>query len=311
MTFTLTLTMDSSIIFSKVYGLGSIMTVNHFTKGFTISFCLGEKDATEENKSTHKSKSNGHSGRNHAMRRKRSMSNASDSGVVLRRDVRELAKFFALWLESKETSSSDDESILDSMSQELDDDESEDSGNELRNLHRRLLSDDESKDSPIMDGDNSSDIVSVATEDEQYTLLSPKKCKKVTFNLTPMDDKDEDATIPNEEDHVSYSKKVTVNTSSPLVACLNNNPLSKCNAFDFPEYEGEEEGQAQELDDEEIIEEVEEIIEEEEEVVEEIIEEEVVNVNGENYNPDDESVTIVEEKEEVIDEVVECIKVTC
>jgi len=302
-TQSITLTKDNATIHCKGHNEGHD-DVKSEAKAFTDTLLrAGEKDANDENKSTHssKSKNNGHNSRSHAMRRKRSMSNASDSGVVLRRDVRELAKFFALWLESKETSSSDDESILDSMSQEIDD-ESEDSGNELRNLHRRLLSEDDSKDSPIIDGDNSSDIISVATEDEPYPLLSPKKCKKVTFNLTPIDAKDDDVTINNEEYNESYFK-VPANKVSPLAACLDNNPLSR--NFDFPEVEGE-----LDEDDEEIIEEVEEVIEEEEEVVEEIIEE-VVNTNGESYNPDDESVTIVEEKEEVIDEVVECIKVTC
>lgn len=249
-----------------------------------------------------------------SVRRKRSMSSVSDSGnhenyyLGLRKDVRELAKVFALWLESKESSSSDDESLLDSMSMSQDqDDESEDSGNELQRLHQKLLSDEDSCDSPI--SESSTDVVTFELGESENNIT--KKCKRVTFNLTPtIDDKDEDTTIHNEEENEDTmirgkNKEYSLKKDCPLIACLENNPLTVCNNFEFSDEEQEEQ---EEEEEEEIIEEVEEVIEEEEEVVEEIYEEEI---DGENYEHDDESVTIVEEKEEIINEVVECIKVAC
>ncbi|ORX42859.1 hypothetical protein BCR36DRAFT_586989 [Piromyces finnis] len=304
---------DNATIQNKSQGEGFHDDIKSEAKAFTDSLLLSAQKDNESKFSAHsiKFKNNSHGTLGHA--RKRSISKTNDSDLELRKDVRELAKFFALWLESKETSSSDDESILDSISQEFDESSSEDSGNELRNLHRSLLSDDDSKSSHMNDSETYSDIVSVVTEDEQYPILSPKKYKKVTFNLIPMDDKDDDATVHNEDEteHNNDSYNVAVNKSSPLVECLENNPLREFNCFDFPEMEyeeNEEEEEACEFDDEVIIEEVEEIIEEEEVIEEEIIEE-VMNSNEENYDQDDESVTVVEEKE-VIDEVIECVKVT-
>jgi len=260
------------------------------------------------------------------IRRRRSMSNISDSGsheiyyIGLRKNIRELAKIFALWLEGKENSSSDEESILDSFSvnQDLEDEDSEESENELRRLHRKLLSDEETSydtnsNSIVEDGDDISDLISVCSSNcsSSNGLLSPltsitqvKRCKKVTFNLSHMDEKDEDETVHNDD-----NEKINIDEKCPLLACLENNPLNNCINFDFDILDNESEDEIGSEDEEEIIEEVEEVIEEEE-IIEEIIEE--ISDEDENLNnEDDESVTIVEEKEEVIDEVVKCIKVTC
>ncbi|KAG4091471.1 hypothetical protein H8356DRAFT_1051481 [Neocallimastix lanati (nom. inval.)] len=264
------------------------------------------------------------------IRRKRSLSNASDSGhevyyLRLRKDVRELAKVFALWLESKESSSEDEESILDnmSMSQDLETD-SEDSGigKELRRLHRKLLSDEDtcdtnsnSNNSYGMEDDELSENGSIASYSSNHSNLSgsglKKNCKRVTFNLSHLEDKDEDETINNDEEEVNQPDIKL--EDSPLFACLERNPLS-FNQFEFDEdvndNDNENTDEENEEEEEEIIEEVEEVIEEEEIIEEELIEE-TINGNEENGNEDDESVTIVEEKEEIIDEVVECVKVNC
>jgi len=254
------------------------------------------------------------------LRRKRSMSNASDTSsheiyyLRLRKDVRELVKVFALWLESKESSSSDDESLLDNMSMSQDfDSDSEDSGvgNELQRLHQKLLSDDETCDSNSnsygMEDDVASDIVSEDSNNSNHSNhpvgSSLKKCsKRVTFNLSHMEENDEDETINNDEE-VDCSHQS--NDESPLISCLERNPLS-FNQFEF----NEDEDESEEENEEEIVEEVEEVIEEEEIIEEEIIEETIDGREENDNEEDDESVTIVEEKEEVIDEVVECIKVT-
>jgi len=248
------------------------------------------------------------------LRRKRSSSNASDSNheiyyLRLRKDIRELAKVFALWLESKECSSSDEESILDNMSMSQDfESDSEDGGisGELRRIHRKLLSDEDSCDTNSnsygMEEDESSEIDSVETyngNNQTSSEIAVKKCcKRVTFNLGHMEDKDEDETVNNDEE--VNNQNSNLNENSSLMACIEKNPLN-FNQFEFDEDTDEntdEEGE------EEIIEEVEEVIEEEEIIEEEIIEE---TINGDEEN--DENITIIEEKEEVIDEVVECIKI--
>jgi len=314
---------DNANIQHKREGSGANdSSIKNETKVFTDQLLrTGTTDGVEkndDNAQNNKSKNtNSHGGRSgHArtasgsmsVRRKRSMSSVSDSGnhenyyLGLRKDVRELAKVFALWLESKESSSSDDESLLDSMSmsQDQDDESEEDSGNELQRLHQKLLSDEDSCDSPI--SESSTDNVTFELGESENHIT--KKCKRVTFNLTPtIDDKDEDTTIHNEEESESKNEEYSLKKDCPLLACLENNPLSICNNFEFSDDEEQEEEE-----EEEIIEEVEEVIEEEEEVVEEIYEEEI---DGEDYEHDDESVTIVEEKEEIINEVVECIKVAC
>lgn len=325
---------------SNSYGGNDVY--NNNTKKSTENDLLGESVSETNNemeqinktktKTTKSKTNNSHGGRSgHArtasgssmpisvVRRRRSMSNISDSGsheiyyIGLRKNIRELAKIFALWLESKVNSSSDEESILDnmSMSQDLEDEDSEESENELRRLHRKLLSDedtsyDTNSNSIGEDGDDLSDLISISSSNYSssngylspltpITQTSVKKCKKVTFNLSHMNEKDEDETVHNED-----NKKIKLDKNCPLLACLENNPLNNCINFDFDTMDDEDESDDSESG-EEIIEEVEEVIEEE--VVEEIIEEftdEEDNLN----NEDDESVTIVEEKEEVIDEVV-------
>lgn len=320
---------DNANISSK--SEGSVSTNDHIKneiKAIKESLLHIEEPSEIANKSLNLSKAkNGHGGRSgHArtasgsiLRRKRSMSNASDTNsheiyyLRLRRDVRELAKVFALWLESKESSSSDEESMLDnmSMSQEFDSD-SEDSGigNELQRIHRKLLSDDDTCDTNSNSNSNGlDDEISDIISEESYngnhliqTGTSLKKCsKRVTFNLSHMEEKDEDETINNDEEEVNASE-IKLNEESPLLSCFERNPLS------FSQFEFNEGSDGGDSEEEEVIEEVEEVIEEEEIIEEEIVEE-TINGNDDD-NEDDESVTIVEEKEEIIDEVVECIKVT-
>jgi len=308
---------DNANIYSKSEG---IENVNTKTKTeIKVSQNNHNHEESLESVTKSKSKNGGRSG--HArtasgsiLRRKRSSSNASDSNheiyyLRLRKDIRELAKVFALWLESKECSSSDEESILDNMSMSQDfESDSEDGGisGELRRIHRKLLSDEDScetnsnSNSYGMEEDESSEIDSVETYNNQNLseIAVRKCCKRVTFNLSHMEDKDEAETVNNEEEDVNNQNTyLNENENSSLMACIENNPLN-FNQFEFDE-DTDEEGE------EEIIEEVEEVIEEEEIIEEEIIEEETINGDEEN----EENLTIIEEKEEVIDEVVECIKI--
>jgi len=300
---------DNATILNKGESEGTNVTIKSEIKTITET----EGDIVK------KSKGNGHGGRNGhvrtssnsiTIRRRRSISNISDTEihyVGLRKDVRELAKFFALWLESKESSSSDEESIMDnmSMSQELDDDSDYSGNDELQRLHQKLLSDEDSCDgSGINESEKSSEVGSPDTDDAEHpsSFIGPiKKCKKVTFNLSHMEEKDDEVTVQNEdESNYNKEKRISLEKDCPLLACLQKNPLGICNSFEFSEDEEED----SEIEEEEIIEEVKEVIEEEE-IVEEIYEDEI------NNDEEDESVTVVEEKEEIIDEVVECIKVTC
>jgi len=179
------------------------------------------------------------------------------------------------------------------MSQDLETD-SEDSGigKELQRLHLKLLSDEDTCDTNSnsnsygMEDDEFSENGSIESYSSNHSNLSgnglKKCCKRVTFNLSHLEDKDEDETINNDEEEVNQQDIKL--EDSPLFACLERNPLS-FNQFEFDEdmINNNDESTNEDSEEEEIIEEVEEVIEEEEIIEEELIEE---TINGNDENED-------------------------